>query len=150
MYWILFVMAAIAAVVIALVVGGLATPRTHLVARSMVVPVALDEAWNAVRDSVQGGSMSFAVREEQAPRRLVADRLDDNLQPAGAWSWLLEPEGAGTRITLTQRGSIGNPIARFLGAYLGHTRQMDLWLRELASRFPALSATIEVAAPTES
>ena len=60
MYWILFVMAAIAAVVIALVVGGLATPRAHAVARTTCVPAAPDAVWVSMRDLAQHGAWSFA------------------------------------------------------------------------------------------
>ena len=143
MYWILFVMAAIAAVAIALVIGGLATPREHVVTRGMVLPDAPDVVFAAVHDSIQHGSMSFSVTEEHAPRRLVADRLDDNLQPDGTWTWSLEPEGAGTRITISQRASVGNPIVRFLGAFTGYKRHVDRYLRELAERVGSPRASID-------
>jgi hypothetical protein len=108
----------------------------------MVAPIPADALWNAVRDSMQHGSMSFTAKEEDAPRRLVADRLDDNLQPAGSWAWSLQPEGTGTRITVTQHGSVGNPILRFLGAFTGHKRHVDRHLRELAERVGAPNVSI--------
>ena len=142
MYWILFIMAAIAAVVIALVIGGLATPREHVVARTMVVPASIDAVWPVVRDSVQQGSVAFAVKTENAPRALVADRLDDNMQPADSWTWAMQPDGDGTRITITQRGSVENPVVRFIATYAGHTRHLDRYLRELAKQLGAQNATI--------
>ena len=148
MYWILFVMAAIAAVVIALVIGGLATPREHVVARTMVVPVTPDALWSAVRDSVQRGSMSFTVRTEDAPRLMVADRLDDNMQPAGTWTWSMEADGSTTRITITQRGSVENPISRFISTYAGHARPIDRYLRELAGQLGVHDTAIADATAT--
>jgi hypothetical protein len=147
-YWILFVMAAMAAIVIALILGGLATPLTHVVARAMVAPAAPEAAWAAIRDIMEHGSTSFNVSAEDAPRRLVAIRLDDNLEAAGTWTWLLEPEGAGTRITLTQQGSVENPIARFIAIYAGYTRYIDRHLHELAAQLGAVSITIHDATPT--
>ena len=134
MYWILFVMAAMAAIVIAIIIGGLATPREHVVARSMVAPVAHDALWTAVRDSIEHGSTSFTVRNEERPFHLVADRLDDNLQPNGTWTWHLQPEGAGTRLTMTERASVENPVARFIAIYAGYTQQLDRYLHEVAGQ----------------
>lgn len=149
MYWILFVMAAIAAIVIAIIIGGFATPRAHVVARSMVAPVAPDAVWTAVRDSIEHGSTSFRVQTEDAPIRLVAERLDDNLQPAGTWTWELQQEGAGTKIAITQRASVENPVARFIAIYAGYTRQLDRYLLDLAGQLGAGSPTIANAAPSE-
>lgn len=142
-------MAAIAAIVIALIVGGLATPSMHVAARSIITPVPVDEAWKAVRDSAEHGTISFAVKEEGAPSRLVADRLDDSQQPDGTWTWVLQPEGSGTRVTVTQRARIGNPIARFLATYVGHTRQVDGYLHTLGSQLGALPQSIAAATPSD-
>ena len=147
MYWILFVMAAMAAIVIALIIGGLATPRTHVVARTMVAPAAPEAVWAAIRDIMEHGATSFTVRTEDASRELVADRLDDNLEGAGTWTWLLQPEGAGTRVTLTQQGSVENPIARFVAIYAGYTRYVDRHLRELAAQLGAHDVAIDNASP---
>ena len=143
MYWILFVMAAIAAIVIALIVGGLATPRDYIVARTTVMPAAPDTVWKAIRELLTDGSLSFTVTTEEAPHRLVADALDDNLQVAGNWTWTLAPEHDGTRVTITSRGSVGNPVVRFIRTFVGHTRSMDKHLRELGISLDVHSLTID-------
>ncbi len=145
MYWILFIMAAVAAIVIALVVGGLATPRSHVVARATIIPATPDAVWTSIRDLVQHGFLAFDVTAEDAPHRLVADTLDDNLQVSGNWTWTMQPEGDGTRVTITTRGSIENPVVRFVASLMGHGKVPDRFLHELAARHDARGATIDAA-----
>ena len=148
MYWILFVMAAIAAVVIALVVGGLATPREHAVARTTVVPAAPDAVWSTIRDASRHPELAFDVEDEDAPRRLVAALLSDDGPSADTWTWTLQPEGDGTRVIITQRRSIGNPVFRFIGThFIGHTKTLDRYLRGLAELHGARAITIDDATP---
>ena len=163
MYWILFVMSAIVAVVVALIVGGLATPRDHAVARAIELPVQPDVVWTTIRDIAQysdwrheldgadvvdtdqpqprwrettsRGSMTFGITVDEPPRRMSARILDDDLPFTGEWCWSIEPSGDGTRVTLTEQGSVPNPVFRFIGAhFLGHTRSIDRYLKGLAAR----------------
>ncbi len=163
MYWILFVMAAVVAVGLALVAGGLATPRDHVVARTTVLDATPENVWTTIRDVARyaewrheldtadivdtdqaqprwretnsRGSITFGVTTEDAPRRLVARILDDDLPYTGEWCWQLEPIGNGTRVTITERGSVSNPVFRFISAHvLGHTTSIDRYLRGLAER----------------
>lgn len=165
MYWILFVLGAIAALVIALLVGGLVTPRTHTLARTIVVPGTPEQIWAIIRDlgryadwrqdlefaevvdtdqpqprwreTNTRGSVTFGITHEAAPTTMVAVILDEDIPFEGEWTWSLEPAGAGAdtecRVTLTERGSIKNPIIRFIAAnVLGYHRSMDTYLRSLA------------------
>ena len=50
MYWILFVMGLIASIVIAMIAGGLATPRAHTVSKSALLSAPVDEVWHTIRD----------------------------------------------------------------------------------------------------
>jgi hypothetical protein len=175
MYWILFVMGAIAAVVVALLVGGLVTPRDHVVARSIILPTAPDTVWHTIRDfaryadwrdELEGvalvdpeqpqprwretstrGSVTFGVTLDEPPRRLAARILDDDLPFTGEWTWQVTPDGDGARITITERGSVGNPLFRFIAAhFLGHTRSLDGYLGALARRHGVHRVTINDAA----
>ncbi|MEI6739417.1 MAG: SRPBCC family protein [Gemmatimonadaceae bacterium] len=161
MYWILFVMGAIAALVIALLVGGLVTPRVHTLARTVVVPRAAAETWAVIREvgryadwrhdlefaevvdtdqpqprwreTSTRGSVTFGITRDVAPTTMVAVILDEDLPIEGEWTWTVTPEGDGTRVTITERGSIKNPIIRFIAAHLlGYHRSMDTYLRALA------------------
>jgi uncharacterized membrane protein len=163
MYWILFVMSAIVAVVVALIVGGLATPRDHAVARAIALPVASETVWTTIRDldrydewrhqldSVQvvdtdqpqprwrettsRGSITFGITMDEPPHRMTARILDDDLPFTGEWNWSVEPTSDGTRVVITERGRVANPVFRFISAhFLGHTRSIDRYLKELAAR----------------
>lgn len=176
MYWILFIMSAIVAVILALIVGGLATPRHHAVARATTLPVGPEAVWNVIRDvaryaewrhdleradlvdtdqpqtrwreTTTRGSITFGVSTDDAPHRLVARILDEDLAFTGEWTWQLHRDGDGTRVTITERGSVGNPIFRFIGAhFIGHTKTIDRYLQALAARLGAPDVILADAPP---
>lgn len=171
MYWILFVMGAAVSIVVAVIVGGLVTPKSHAVARTVTLRAAPATVWEIVRDvgsyatwrpdvestRVEGAewqefstrrTLRFGVADEQPPHRFVARILDDDLPFTGEWTWMLEPSGRGTRVTLTERGDVGNPLFRFVGAHMvGYTRSIDSALNALAIRVGDAAARIDDARP---
>jgi len=176
MFWILFVMGAIVAVVLALVAGGFATPRDHAVARAAFLPVSLPDVWTTIRDvgkygewrdelddativdtdppqvrlreTTSSGSMTFGITAESAPTQMTARILDEDLAFSGAWTWQLEPASGGTRVVITERGSVGNPVFRFIGAhFIGHTRSIDRYLKGLGARHGVANLVIGDAEP---
>ena len=161
MYWILFVMGFIAAVVIALVVGGLATPREHVVSRTTTLRAQPDRVRQLIRDVAAydkwrddlieveivdphepglrwreistGGSVLFGMTEDEPPTRFAAEVLDEDIPWGGAWTWELEPSDEGTRLTITERGFVGNPIFRFIGThFIGFTGSIDKFINAVA------------------
>ena len=161
MYWILFVMGAMVAVVFAILVGGLVTPRKHVASRSISLRAAPELVWSTVHDVARyaewrheiedssvvdteqpqlrwretstRGSVTFGVVVDEPPHRLTARILDDDLPSAGEWTWQVVAAADGTRVTITERGEIGNPIVRFFGAhFIGYTRSIDMYLKALA------------------
>lgn len=171
MLWILFVMGTIVAILVAVIVGGLATPRDHVAGRSMVVPVALDRVWQIVRDIEHyadwrheledvavvtddptqvrwreistRGSLTFGITTDEPPHRFVARILDEDLPFSGEWLWELVADGDHTRISITERGRINNPVFRFIRTHIsGHTRSIDSYLRALATHLGVAHATI--------
>lgn len=163
MYWILFIMGAMASVVIALVVGGLATPRAHVVARTIHLATPRAQVWDSIhavhhyaswRDDVEDvervdteqpqlrwremttrRAMLFGAIVDNAPQHFAARLLDEDLPFSGEWHWHLDEDANGTRVTITERGAIGNPIVRLIGTYLiGHTKTLDRYLRDLARK----------------
>lgn len=147
MFWILMVMGFIVAIVLALVVGGLVTPREHVAIRSRTYGATTDQVWNAVRDVgnyaawredmidselvhgtgdaplVQwreistGGTVTFGIIEESPPTHMVARVLDDDLPWGGTWTWEVAPAADGARLTITENGFVGNPVFRFIGTH---------------------------------
>lgn len=176
MYWILFVMGAIVAVVFAILVGGLVTPRSHIASREITLRATPDVVWSTIhdvasygdwrheledvsvvdseqpqlrwRETTTRGSVTFGVTVDEPPRRFGARILDDDLPYSGEWTWQLDADGDGTRLTITERGDVGNPVFRFIGAHLiGYTRSIDTYLKGLARHLGDARAIIRDAAP---
>ncbi len=171
MYWILFVMAAIVAVVLSVLVGGLVTPRAHVATRTIVLRAAPALVWATVRDverynewrheiedasvvdpeqpqvrwreTTTSGSVTFGVTVDEPPHRFAARILDEDLPYSGEWAWHVTPEGDGTRVTITERGEVSNLLFRFVGAhFIGYTKSIDGYLKGLALRVGDPRATI--------
>jgi uncharacterized protein YndB with AHSA1/START domain len=84
------------------------------------------------RQHTASGPIIFAVDEAVPPSRFVT-RIADPDQPfGGTWTIELTPEGAGTRVTITERGEVYNPVFRFLSRFVfGYTGTMERCLRAL-------------------
>ncbi|MEP6836076.1 MAG: SRPBCC family protein [Gemmatimonas sp.] len=168
MYWILLVMGLVVSVVVATLVGGMVTPRKHVAARTIVLRAAPDKVWALVRTvkeypnwreeilSVEESagndhrpawteigrqkSLSYIATTDEPPTRFTARILDDDLGYSGEWQHVITPVADGTRLTITEQGEVGNLIFRFVGThFLGHTRSIDAFLRDVALEFGELA-----------
>jgi len=176
-FWILFVMGSVVAVVVALLVGGMVTPRHHRVARSIVVNADPDTVWRAVRDVAQyatwrddilsavlvdtdqpgvrwcetsrRGSVTFGIVHEHAPHAFAARVLDDDLSYSGEWRWHVGDVAEGTCLAITESADVGNPVFRFVGTHvIGHTRALDVYLVAFARHVGSSGVPIVDALPT--
>lgn len=79
--------------------------------------------------------MTYEAVVWEAPTHLVANIADKGLPFGGSWDYKLEPEGSGTRITITENGEVYNPLFRFVSRYMmGHTATIDKYLKSLSAR----------------
>jgi hypothetical protein len=60
------------------------------------------------------GPMPMEVTEQDAPRKLVIMASDFSLPFSGAWTFELTPVDGGTLLSITERGTIDNPLVRFV------------------------------------
>jgi uncharacterized protein YndB with AHSA1/START domain len=149
---------------LAVALVGLLLPRDHEASRSATLKASPEAVWAALTDtkafpawrgdvrsvealpSVNGkrawkesgknGSISYVAEEETAPSRLVARITNDDLPFGGAWTYDLAPNGSGTRLTITEKGWVSNPIFRFVSRFvIGQTATMDSFLRALGKHF---------------
>lgn len=93
------------------------------------------------REVTTQGPMTLAVETFEPPRRMVA-RITDQDQPfGGAWEYVVVPDSADagkTRVTITERGWVSNPIFRFASRFvIGHYGTLDGFLRALSRKFGA-------------
>ena len=151
--------------VVAVVYGiGLALPREHRATSRITLQTPPDAVWPAVRNldgllgswkelesagrvadqdgkevwqqKADGFEMKLIIEEATAPSRLVT-RIDapPDAPFGGTWTYELAPEGAGTRVTITEDGYVGNPIFRVMMKAMGTHRTLDGFLTGLATKF---------------
>jgi hypothetical protein len=172
MYWILFVMGTVVALVVAVLIGGLVTPRAHVASRMLTLTAAPEVVWALVRDvsrhaewrsglraseivdtdqpqlrwleTTTRGSMTFGVVRDEAPHLFAARILDDDLPFSGEWTWEVTPLPDGTRLCITERGAIDHVLFRFLAAHVfGYHRTIDDFLESVAKRLGQSAVHIE-------
>lgn len=148
MYWILAIMAAIAATVIALVVGGLVTPAEYRAVRrirlqrdahdvrALLADLAAYERWAP-------SPMSIA-RETSAEADVIALRVtDDDTTSQYRWEWRVSADAAGSVVSLIETGRVSNPVVRFFAALRGHGGNAERTLRALAEHFDEFGVLVE-------
>ncbi|AMW06056.1 hypothetical protein [Gemmatimonas phototrophica] len=136
MNWILLVMAAIASVVVALILGGLATARTHRATRDLYFRAPIDAVWTLVRtiDETPAWCASLpamTVLQEHAPHALTTQLLDDTGTPMGTWTLTLLAQKGGTQLSAAEEVDVRNPIQRFLRSFGAHSQRLDGFVEAL-------------------
>ncbi len=163
-----FVVAGMFVLVGLVAVAGLMMPRDHVARSSVALPATSDSVWEAVRtlgampawwpevqrmtfDSTRAdeswlmenrfGVMRLTVTGE-SPGRMLMTRLEDSSGGSfgGDWSYELDAMEGGSRLTVTERGWVGNPLFRVLLRLGGPHRTIDGYLRALARRFGGVAA----------
>ncbi len=86
-------------------------------------------AW---RETGKEGQISYRFTERTEGERLVTRITDEGLPFGGGWEFDLQPEKQGSRLTITERGEVYNPIYRFVSRFfIGHTSTMEAYLTDL-------------------
>jgi uncharacterized protein YndB with AHSA1/START domain len=87
------------------------------------------------REHTTSGPVTMEVEEARSPSRFVT-RIADPDQPfGGTWTFDIERDGAGTRLTITERGEVYNPIFRFMARFVfGYTGTMEGYLASLRKK----------------
>ena len=95
------------------------------------------------REHMSAGAVVMEVEEAVPPSRFVT-RIADPDQPfGGTWTFEIAAAAGGSRLTITERGEVYNPVFRFMARFVfGYTATMDSCLRALETRFgvPAAAA----------
>jgi hypothetical protein len=163
MKWVLLTVGVLALIVAAMVIIGLLLPRDHVASTTTHINAPPDSVWRPLvevseyprwrpgvrsvdvlstegalrwREHTGDGAIAFERSEEQRPRHLVTRIVDETLPFGGTWTYDLAPEADGTRLTITERGYVINPLFRFLSRFVfGHHRTQEEFLRGLGRRF---------------
>ncbi len=163
MRWALWTVGIIVGLIAVVVVVGMMLPQSHVASRSAHLRAAPERVWASLTNvdeyaawhpgvrsvdvlpSVNGraswlerskdGAITYVVTDAEPPRRLVTRIADRNLPYGGEWETVLEPDSDGTRVTITERGEIYNPVFRSLARFVfGYTAAMDATLDALERR----------------
>ena len=102
---------------------------------SSVEMLPAEEGRVRFRQHTSTGPIVMEVVETVAPQRLVT-RIADPDQPfGGTWTFELTPQNDGTRLTITERGEVYDPLFRFMSRFIfGHTVTMESFLAALEAR----------------
>jgi uncharacterized protein YndB with AHSA1/START domain len=89
------------------------------------------------REHSGGDAITYEEVERSAASRFVTRIADKDLPFGGTWTWELQPEGTGTRVTITERGEVYNPVFRFMSRFVfSRTATMERVLRQLQNAAP--------------
>ena len=111
--------------------------RSGITAVERLSPVEGRRRW---RETSGGDAILYEVASEVPDERLVTRIADPSLPFGGTWTFELRPDGAGTRLRVTEDGEVYHPIYRFVSRYvMGHHRTIDTYLRDLRARLDARS-----------
>ena len=160
---VLLLVGVVVLLVVVLVVTGLFLPRNHVASRSALYDAPPERIWDVLTDTARApewrsglksveplppldgkrryretsgfGPVTYVVEEERAPERLVGRIADEGLGYGGSWTWELLREGSRTRVTITERGFVTNPLFRVLARFVfGYEKTMENYLGDLGRR----------------
>jgi len=175
MRWILWIVGGLIVVCLVVYVIGMMLPQSHVASASARYAATPDAIWEELTDVLhfpqwrkdvtrvevlpdengqagwreygKQGTVTYRVVELVPKRRLVSRIADRNLPYGGSWTYELAPDDSGTRLTITERGDIYNPIFRFVSRFvLGYTATMNGMLRAIGTKHGE-RATPEAATP---
>jgi uncharacterized protein YndB with AHSA1/START domain len=87
------------------------------------------------------GVVTWAVLEDRPPARLALRIQGAGPGFEGTWTFDLAPAPGGTRLTVTERGEIENPVFRFLSRFVvGYGKGLDEYLEALARHLETAAA----------
>lgn len=108
------------------------TWRSDLVRAERLEPRA---GWPSWREEGPSGALTFEMSAVEPAKRLVTSIVDEGLPFGGTWTYVLEPSGTGTLITITEDGLIYSPVYRFVSRFfLGYEGTLVTYLDGLETR----------------
>ena len=140
---------------------GFALPQSHVVSRdatltaspaavfATITDVSSQSSWRTgitSVDVVSNNPMKWREHEgsdtilyevvESRPTGLHRVRIaDPDLPFGGTWTYELTADGNGTKVRITERGEVYNPLFRFMSRFVfGHTATIERYLADLRRR----------------
>jgi len=176
MRWALIAGAVLVGLIAVIVIIGALLPRDHVATMSARIVASPAAVWGTIttpaqfpswradvtsvellpqtptgpswREHSRNGAITMVVALAEPPHRLIGRIADKNLPFGGEWEYRVESDGAaGSVVTITERGSVYNPLFRFVSRFImGHTATIDTYLRALGRKFGSEPTPAVVAA----
>ncbi len=154
MRWIVILAGTLATLIALITVIGTMLPRDHVASVTARIAAKPNDVWTTItspadfpawrsdvkrvellpatptgpswREHGSNGAIIFVVEAWDPPHRFVGRIADTGLPFGGSWEYRVEPDGPGaSRVTITEHGSIYNPIFRFVSRFImGYTGTM--------------------------
>ena len=148
MRWVIMVVVAVIAIIIAIFAAGAVLPRKHKAAVITEINQPPEVLWQTINDQAEaakwradvksiqrmpdrnghpvwqetskdGMTLELEDTESAAPRRLVRTVRDTGNMFSGQWEILLSPLGTtGSTIRITETGEVPNPFFRFMSRFV--------------------------------
>lgn len=170
MKWILIALGLIVGLAVLVLVAGLFRPREHVARTRASFAAAPERVWEIVTDfewwgewspEVEAmerepdregrqvwrtpgkwGEMPMEVTAWEPPRRLETHVDGGAFQ--GRWTYEIEADGGGSRVTITERGEVHSPFMRGMMLLHDEHASMRAFLRGLASRLGETAEPVEL------
>ncbi len=152
----------VAAIVLVWVIGML-LPKGHVATRSAGFKVPRERVWELLTDfagqpawrkslksverasdqnghevwvdvNSRGERMPYETLDAAAPAKLVRKIADPSLPFGGTWTWELIEEDGGTRLRITERGEVYNPLFRVVSQFMDMRKTIDGFLIDLGTK----------------
>jgi hypothetical protein len=106
----------------------------HTKSVELLPPIDGKEATRQTFDN--GMTMRIVTTQSLSPTHLVREMSDSNGGPfAGSWSYEIAPTNDGSKVTLTEKSEMKNPLFRLMVYLFGPTKYMDEHLVDLGKKF---------------
>jgi hypothetical protein len=146
------------------VIIGLLLPKSHVAARSLALHRAPEEVFRLIsdvkaapawrpdvqnvellepvsghicfREKGKNGALTMEIVESNSPSRMVTRIAEAGLPFGGIWIFDIAPTADGSRLNITERGEIYNPLFRFVSRFiLGYKRTLNTYLQNVSRKF---------------
>jgi uncharacterized protein YndB with AHSA1/START domain len=159
--WFVVAVASIAVLIAAI---GAFLPKDHVVSRTLETRQSVEAVWETVSDFAgqpnwwkdvrevsrvgdrdghdvwrevhRDMTLTMETVEADPPVRLVRRIIDEDLGFTGEWEYVLSPTPSGSRLTVTEHGTVTNPIFRFMSRFvISQSATIEAYLTALALHF---------------
>jgi hypothetical protein len=88
------------------------------------------------RELTRSGTQEYEFTVAIHPTRLVSTLVSQGARDSGRWIFQILPDAGGTTLTVTEEGTVTNPLFRFVSRLiLGTHTSIERYLRALGGRF---------------